>query len=70
MIIASFSAVSSVYAYGGNQGNCNGSAVCQQLQTEVGLGLYHDEILVSFSEALNNPVEDLKARIDACESIK
>ncbi len=69
VLIASFGVVSSVYAYGGNPGNGNGSAVRQQLQTEDGLGLYHDEILAAFSEALGITVEELEARIDAGETI-
>jgi len=69
VLVASFGVVSSVYAYGGNPGVGNDSAVRQQLQTEDGLGLYHDEILAAFSEALGIPVEDLEARIDAGETI-
>jgi len=69
VLVASFGVVSSVSAYGGNPGVGNGSAVRQQLQTEDGLGLYHDEILAAFSEALGIPVEDLEARIDAGETI-
>lgn len=69
VLVVSFGVVSSVYAFGGNPGNGNGSAVRQQLQTEDGLGLYHDEILAAFSEALDIPVEDLEARIDAGETI-
>ncbi len=69
VLVASFGVVSSVYAYGGNPGNGNGSAVRQQLQTEDGLGLYHDEILVAFSEALGISVVDLEAQIDAGKTI-
>ena len=69
VLVASFGVVSSVYAYGGNPGNGNGSAVRQQLQTEDGLGLYHDEILATFSEALDIPVVDLEAQIDAGKTI-
>ncbi len=36
---------------------------------EDGLGLYHDEILAAFSEALGIPVEELEARIEAGETI-
>jgi cell division protein FtsL len=69
VLVASFGVVSSVYAYGGNPAVGNDSAVRQQLKTEDGLGLYHDEILTAFSEALGIPVEDLETRIDAGETI-
>jgi hypothetical protein len=71
VLVASFSVVGSVYAqsetpeYGYGYGN----GVKQQLQTEDGLGLYHDEIMAAFSEALDIPVTDLEARIEDGETI-
>jgi hypothetical protein len=40
-----------------------------QLYTEDGLGIYHDELMAVFSEALGISVEDLEARIDAGETL-
>ena len=71
VLVASFSVVGSVYAqsetpeYGYGYGN----GVQQQLKTEDGLGLYHDEIMAAFSEALDLTVEEIEARIDAGETI-
>lgn len=69
MLVASFGVVGSVYAQSGNPGNGYGVATQQQLHTEDGLGLYHDEILAIFSEALAIPVADLELRIEAGETI-
>ena len=71
VLVASFSVVGSVYAqsetpeYGYGYGN----GVQQQLQSEDGLGLYHDEIIATFSEALGLSVEEIEARIEAGETI-
>jgi hypothetical protein len=71
VLVASFSVVGSVYAqsetpeYGYGYGN----GIQQQLQTEDGLGLYHDEIMAAFSEALGLSVEEIEARIEAGETI-
>lgn len=40
-----------------------------QLQLEDGTGIYHDELLATFSEALGITVEDLEARIAAGETL-
>ena len=69
VLVASFGVVGSVYAQSGTPGSGYGVATQQQLQTEDGLGLYHDEILAIFSEALEIPVEELEARIEAGETI-
>jgi hypothetical protein len=71
VLVASFSVVGSVYAqsetpeYGYGYGN----GVQQQLQTEDGLGLYHDEIMAAFSEALDLSVEEIEAKIEAGQTI-
>jgi hypothetical protein len=69
VLVASFSFVGSVYAQSGTPGNGYGVATQQQLRTEDGLGLYHDEILTIFSDALDIPVTDLESRIEAGETI-
>ncbi len=70
VLVASFGAVSSVYAYGGNPGGRNnGAGMQQQYLNEDGLGLYHDEILATFSDALGVSVEELEAEIDAGRTI-
>lgn len=63
VLVASFGVVGSVYAQGGNPGNGYGVATQQQLQTEDGLGLYHDEIMAAFAEALDMTVEEIEAKI-------
>ncbi len=63
VLVASFGVVGSVYAQGGNPGNGNGVAVQQQLRTEDGSGLYHDEIVATFAEALGMTVEEIEAKI-------
>lgn len=63
VLVASFGLVGSVYAQGGNQGNGNGIATQQQLRTDDGLGLYHDEIMAAFAEALDMTVEEIEAKI-------
>ncbi len=63
VLVASFGVVGSVYAKGGNPGNGYGVATQQQLQTEDGLGLYHDEIMAAFAVALDMTVEEIEAKI-------
>ena len=63
VLVASFGVVSSVYAYGGNPGYGSEAGLQQQLQTEDGLGLYHDEILAIFAEALDMSVEEIEEQI-------
>ena len=63
VLVASFGVVGSVYAKGGNPGNGYGVATQQQLQTEDGLGLYHDDIVAVFAEALDMTVEEIEAKI-------
>jgi len=63
VLVASFGVVGSVYAQGGNPGSGYGVATQQQLQTEDGLGLYHDEIMAAFAEALDMTVEEIEAKI-------
>ena len=71
VLVASFSVVGSVYAqsetpeYGYGYGN----GVQQQLQTEDGLGLYHDEIMEVFVAELGLSVEEIEGRIEAGETI-
>jgi len=66
VLVASFGVVSSVYAKGGNPnaGGGYGIAAQQQYHTEDGLGLYHDEIMAAFAEALDMSVEEIEAKID------
>lgn len=40
-----------------------------QLMDEDGLEIYHDELMTTFSEALNISIEDLEARIEAGETL-
>lgn len=63
VLVASFGVVSSVYAYGGNPGYGSEAGLQQQLQTEDGLGLYHDEILTVFAEATGLTVEEIEDKI-------
>ncbi|MDX9849741.1 MAG: hypothetical protein RBT01_04475 [Anaerolineaceae bacterium] len=65
VLVASFGVVGSVYAQGGNPnpGSGYGVATRQQLQTEDGSGLYHDEIMAAFAEALDMTVEEIEAKI-------
>ncbi len=69
VLVASFSVVGSVYAQSETPGYGYGNGVQQQLQTEDGLGLYHDEIIAAFAEALDLSVEEIEARIEAGETI-
>jgi hypothetical protein len=63
VLVASFSVVGSVYAQSGTPGNGYGVATQQQLQTEDGSGLYHDEIIAAFVEALGLTAEEIEAKI-------
>lgn len=63
VLIASFSVVGSVYAQSGTPGNGYGVATQQQLQVEDGSGLYHDEIIAIFVEALDMTAEEIEAKI-------
>ena len=63
MLVASFGVVGSVYAQSGNPGNGYGVATQQQLRTEDGSGLYHDEIIATFVEALGLTEEEIEAKI-------
>ena len=69
VLVASFGVVGSVFAQSENPGYGYGSALQQQLRTEDGLGVYHDEIIAAFSEALGISVDDLEARIAAGETM-
>jgi hypothetical protein len=69
VLVASFGVVGSVFAQSGTPGSGFGEATQQQLRIDDGLGLYHDEILAIFSEALDIPVAELEARIAAGETI-
>lgn len=63
VLVASFSVVGSVSAQSGTPGNGYGVATQQQLQTEDGSGLYHDEIIAIFVEALGLTAEEIEAKI-------
>lgn len=63
VLVASFGVVGSVFAQSGTPGNGYGVAVQQQLRAEDGSGLYHDEIIAAFAEALDMTVEEIEAKI-------
>ena len=46
-----------------------GNRAQAQVQDVDGLGIYHDELMSTFSQALGISIEDLEARIDAGETL-